>query len=134
MASQERFELPTHALEGRCSIQLSYWDKMERVMRIELTTSAWKAEVLPLNYTRMNQYCLSATFIIILILIVEVNTFPKKYCCKEELLFTTYMYDRDHLVLHALDCKIPHLLCCCIPLQYSRLVPFFPVVGEYYLD
>jgi hypothetical protein len=26
---------------------------MERVMRIELTTSAWKAEVLPLNYTRM---------------------------------------------------------------------------------
>jgi hypothetical protein len=28
---------------------------MERVMRIELTTSAWKAEVLPLNYTRMNK-------------------------------------------------------------------------------
>lgn len=26
--SQERFELPTHALEGRCSIQLSYWDIM----------------------------------------------------------------------------------------------------------
>ena len=26
MASQERFELPTDALEGRCSIQLSYWD------------------------------------------------------------------------------------------------------------
>ena len=25
---------------------------MERVMRIELTQSAWKAEVLPLNYTR----------------------------------------------------------------------------------
>jgi hypothetical protein len=25
---------------------------MERVMRIELTSSAWKAEVLPLNYTR----------------------------------------------------------------------------------
>jgi hypothetical protein len=24
--SQERFELPTDALEGRCSIQLSYWD------------------------------------------------------------------------------------------------------------
>ncbi len=54
MASQERFELPTDGLEGRCSIQLSYWDIiMERVMRIELTTSAWKAEVLPLNYTRM---------------------------------------------------------------------------------
>jgi hypothetical protein len=26
VASQERFELPTDALEGRCSIQLSYWD------------------------------------------------------------------------------------------------------------
>ena len=26
---------------------------MERVMRIELTPSAWKAEVLPLNYTRI---------------------------------------------------------------------------------
>ena len=25
---------------------------MERVMRIELTLSAWKAEVLPLNYIR----------------------------------------------------------------------------------
>jgi hypothetical protein len=32
------------------SFQGSY---MERVMRIELTTSAWKAEVLPLNYTRL---------------------------------------------------------------------------------
>ena len=28
---------------------------MERVMGIEPTTSAWKAEVLPLNYTRI--YC-----------------------------------------------------------------------------
>ena len=26
--SQERFELPTDGLEGRCSIQLSYWDMM----------------------------------------------------------------------------------------------------------
>ncbi len=25
-ASQERFELPTDGLEGRCSILLSYWD------------------------------------------------------------------------------------------------------------
>ncbi len=25
MVIQERFELPTHGLEGRCSIQLSYW-------------------------------------------------------------------------------------------------------------
>ena len=27
---------------------------MERMMRIELTPSAWKAEVLPLNYIRMS--------------------------------------------------------------------------------
>ena len=38
LVSQERFELPTHGLEGRCSILLSYWDKkMERVMGIEPT-------------------------------------------------------------------------------------------------
>ena len=29
------------------------YKKMERVMRIELTTSVWKTEVLPLNYTRI---------------------------------------------------------------------------------
>ena len=28
------------------------WTHMERMMRIELTLSAWKAEVLPLNYIR----------------------------------------------------------------------------------
>ncbi len=31
---------------------LSKTDKKKRVMRIELTCSAWKADVLPLNYTR----------------------------------------------------------------------------------
>src|SRR6478752_6445517 len=50
-------EPPTSRLSGVRSNQLSYrpfiW---ERVMRIELTTSAWKAEVLPLNYTRTFSY------------------------------------------------------------------------------
>jgi hypothetical protein len=36
-----------------CLVFKEQFDLLERVMRIELTTSAWKAEVLPLNYTRI---------------------------------------------------------------------------------
>ena len=55
----KRFELLTHGLEGRCSIQLSYrrinetLELLERVMGIEPTRPAWKAGILPLNYTRI---------------------------------------------------------------------------------
>lgn len=61
--SLKGFEPPTHGLEGRCSIQLSYRltslnlpKKIgKQVMGIEPTYLAWKASVLPLNYT-----CISA--------------------------------------------------------------------------
>ena len=44
------------APEGSCSIQLSYWrTHLERVMGIEPTRPAWKAGVLPLNYTRVQR-------------------------------------------------------------------------------
>ena len=52
----KRFELLTHGLEGRCSIQLSYRRiliMVERVMGIGPTRPAWKAGILPLNYTRI---------------------------------------------------------------------------------
>ena len=61
LARLEGLEPPTHGLEGRCSIQLSYRRTLrlcdfqailERVMGIGPTQPAWKAGVLPLNYTR----------------------------------------------------------------------------------
>ena len=50
--SQEGLEPPTYCLEGSCSIQMSYWRMLERVTGIEPAYPAWKAGVLPLNYTR----------------------------------------------------------------------------------
>ena len=59
MARQKGFEPLAYCLEGSCSIRLSYWriytkGKLERVMGIEPTYPAWKAGVLPLNYTRIS--------------------------------------------------------------------------------
>ena len=57
MAPQVGFE-PTDRLTADSSTtELLRNNMMERVMGIEPTTSAWKAEVLPLNYTRVvNDY------------------------------------------------------------------------------
>ena len=53
LACLRGFEPRTYCLEGSCSIRLSYRHILERVMGIEPTRSAWKAEILPLNYTRI---------------------------------------------------------------------------------
>ena len=50
---QKGLEPLAYCLEGSCSIQLSYWRiSMERVTGIGPAYPAWKAGVLPLNYTR----------------------------------------------------------------------------------
>ena len=56
VVSAQGFEPRTHALEGRCSIQLSYAPtlyNLERVKGIEPSQPAWKAGTLPLSYTRI---------------------------------------------------------------------------------
>ncbi len=54
LARLKGLEPLTYCLEGSCSIQLSYKRifNLERVMGIEPTRPAWKAGILPLNYTR----------------------------------------------------------------------------------
>jgi hypothetical protein len=55
MVGPSGLEPPTSRLSGVRSNQLSYGPIfLERVMGIEPTRPAWKAGVLPLNYTRIN--------------------------------------------------------------------------------
>ena len=86
LARLKGLEPLAHCLEGSCSIQLSYRrishkaatingkNLMERVMGIEPTQSAWKAEILPLNYTRPYQ----SDYNSITTQVEFVNTFLKK--------------------------------------------------------
>ena len=54
MAPQVGFEPTTDRLTADSSTTELLWNnKMERVMGIEPTTSAWKAGVIPFNYTRI---------------------------------------------------------------------------------
>ena len=52
LVRQKGLEPLAYCLEGSCSIQMSYWRMLERVTGIEPAYPAWKAGVLPLNYTR----------------------------------------------------------------------------------
>ena len=62
----EEFESPTFALEGHCSIQLSYKPMVERVKGIGPSQPAWKAGALPLSYTRIATInILSYTFFVV---------------------------------------------------------------------
>ena len=86
----KRFELLTHGLEGRCSIQLSYRriryarKKVERVMGIGPTRPAWKAGILPLNYTRITSHFAAVSTTLVYNSIIKKNcqtkitTFSKK--------------------------------------------------------
>ena len=56
MVGLSGLEPPTSRLSGVRSNQLSYRPILERVKGIEPSSSAWKAEVLPLNYTRKCLY------------------------------------------------------------------------------
>ena len=57
MAPQVGFEPTTDRLTADSSTTELLWiNKMERVMGIEPTLSAWEAGVLPLNYTRKMAY------------------------------------------------------------------------------
>ena len=84
LARLKRFELLTHGLEGRCSIQLSYRRiltrpqmKVERVMGIGPTRPAWKAGILPLNYTRT--YHVSTSYRQRLYIIALINKIVKQF-------------------------------------------------------
>lgn len=45
MAMQERFELPTDGLEGRCSIQLSYCTKFDSIVIITQNKAVVKTKL-----------------------------------------------------------------------------------------
>ena len=52
---------------------------MERVKRIELSSSAWKAEVLPLNYTRKSEDYKAATGFEPVIKVLQTSALPLGY-------------------------------------------------------
>ena len=67
---------------------------MERVMGIEPTSSAWKAEVLPLNYTRLKKHYKTMT----LHIGMAFKTFASRQDRHENAFYSAYK-NPDSLVL-----------------------------------
>ena len=97
MVGLSGLEPPTSRLSGVRSNQLSY-RPLERVKGIEPSSSAWKAEVLPLNYTRLSLKMAVPTGIEPAISCVtgrHVNRYTTGPCYKVCLSFTAVKYLGD---------------------------------------
>ncbi len=75
--------------------------KLERVMGIEPTRPAWKAGILPLNYTRIRLRRLQPTWIIISKPLVFVNSFFQNYSVPRECVYVRdrFLYPFEFLLI-----------------------------------
>ena len=131
LACPEGLEPPTYCLEGSCSILLSYGHisclaeslattsqgrcagklSMERVMGIEPTCSAWKADILPLNYTRTNQL---------------FNFSTQEMFCQEEFLFFSTLFF-SIIILPYIDYSVKQIFITIYVILFFGFISFYYV-------